>query len=62
MGGWDALENFLRTNFSLVQHHKWAYGDLMEMIPWERQVYVALLLAFLKEENERLKQENMGRR
>lgn len=62
MGGWDTLENFMRTNFSLVQHHKWMYDSLMNMLPWERQIYVTLLLAYLKEENEKLKLEKMGRR
>lgn len=52
----------MRTTFSLVQHHKWDYDALMNMVAWERQVYVTLVLAYLKEENERLKLERMGRR
>lgn len=52
----------MRTNFALVQHHKWDYDGLMNMISWERQVYVTMVLAYLKEENERLKLERMSRR
>ena len=52
----------MRTNFALIQHHKWNYDSLMGMLAWERQVYVAMLLAYLKEENERLKLERMNRR
>jgi len=26
------------------------------MMPWEREVYVAMLVAYLKEENDKLKQ------
>lgn len=28
------------------------------MIPWERDIYVGLLEKYIKEENERLKQQN----
>lgn len=31
------------------------------MIPWERDIYVGLLEKYIKEENERLKQQNAGR-
>jgi hypothetical protein len=27
------------------------------MIPWEREVYVSMLVKYIKEENERLKQQ-----
>ena len=32
------------------------------MMPWEREIYVALLQEYIKEENERIKQENARRR
>jgi hypothetical protein len=28
------------------------------MLPWEREIYVALLQEWIKEENERIKKEN----
>jgi hypothetical protein len=28
------------------------------MIPWEREIYVSMLIDYVKEENERLKQLN----
>ena len=31
--------SFYQTNFSLVQHHKYSLSDIMNMIPWERDVY-----------------------
>ncbi len=37
-----------------MQHHKYAYGDLENMIAWERQIYVTLLNNYLKEEAERI--------
>jgi len=42
----------------MVQHHKYSLEELNNMIPWERQIYVALLMEHIKEENERLKKQN----
>jgi hypothetical protein len=53
MLGHDKLENFYKTNFSLIQHHKYSINDLENMIPWERHVYIDLLKAFLKDQEER---------
>jgi hypothetical protein len=39
-----------------MQHHKYSLTELDNMIPWERQIYVDLLVQFLEQENERLKQ------
>jgi hypothetical protein len=30
------------------------------MIPWEREIYMALLVKHIQEENERIKQQNKG--
>ena len=40
-----------------MQHHKYSLTELDEMIPWEREIYVAMLVDYIKEENERLKQK-----
>lgn len=53
MLGHDKLENFYKTNFSLMQHHKYSLYDIENMLPWERHVYVDLLKGFLKDEEER---------
>jgi hypothetical protein len=53
--------NLYKTNFALMQHHKYSLTELENMIPWERDVYVNLLLAYLQEEErERAKQKNSG--
>ena len=41
-----------------MQHHNYSLAELENMIPWEREVYIGLLLEFLREENERIEQEN----
>jgi len=38
-----------------MQHHKYSLKELDNMIPWERDIYVALLIAYIREENEKLK-------
>ena len=38
-----------------MQHHKYNLSELDMMIPWEREVYVSLLLKYLKEEEQRRK-------
>ena len=40
-----------RLNFSLMQLHKYSLIDIENMIPWERDIYVALLIAHIEEEN-----------
>jgi hypothetical protein len=32
------------------------------MVPWEREIYVSLLQEYIKEENERIKNENRRNR
>ncbi len=41
-----------------MQHHKYSLTELENMMPWERDVYVNLLLAFIQEEERRQKAEN----
>ena len=43
-------------NFALMQYHKYSLEDLENMIPFEREVYVAMLVQYLEEEKQR--QEN----
>ena len=51
----DSLMNMYKVNFALMQHHKYSLTELENMIPWERDVYVNLLLAHLQEEEKRQK-------
>ena len=47
----------MHTNFGLIQHHKYSLTELNNMVPWEREVYVQLLIQHLKEEEARQKAE-----
>jgi hypothetical protein len=41
----------------MMQHHQYSLTELNEMVPWERQIYVTLLTNHIKEENERIRQQ-----
>ena len=45
-----------------MQHHKYSLTELDNMIPWERQVYIDMLVQFLEEEKERLKAQQQARK
>ena len=53
----DSLYNYYKTNFSLMQHHKYSLTELEKMMPWEREIYIGLLAEHIKEENERMSKE-----
>ena len=44
-----------------MQYHKYSLSDLEEMLPWEREIYVELLMKHIKEENEKLRDKQRGR-
>ena len=56
----ESLANMISTNFSMMQHHKYSLSDIENMIPWEREVYMTLLVNHIAEENERIKRQNQG--
>lgn len=40
-----------------MQHHKYSLTELENMIPWEREIYVTMLVEYIKEENDRQKSQ-----
>jgi hypothetical protein len=45
-----------------MQHHKYSLTELDNMIPWERDIYISLLVKHLNEENEKLKLQQKAKR
>jgi len=41
----------------MMQHHKYSLTELDEMLPWEREIYVGLLINHLEEEERKRKEE-----
>ena len=52
----ETLANYIQTNFGLVQHHNWSLTGLENMMPWEREIYVSLLLQHLEDQELEMKQ------
>ena len=40
-----------------MQHHKYSLTELENMMPWEREIYMGLLMKWIKEENEKMERE-----
>ena len=55
-----SLESYFKINFALMQYHKYSLTEIENLIPWERDIYVALLQQHLEE--EKLKQEQQSRK
>jgi hypothetical protein len=47
----------MMTNFSMMQHYNYSLTELENMIPWERDIYVNLLMNHVKDEKQRLDQQ-----
>jgi|TARA_B110000285_G_scaffold123805_1_gene139835 hypothetical protein len=41
-----------------MQHHKYSLTELDNMMPWEREIYVEMLIEHIKEENKRQEEQN----
>ena len=52
------LESYFRINFALMQHHKYSLTELENMIPWEKEIYLAFLQQYIEEENLKAQQQN----
>ena len=45
-------------NFALMQYHQYSLEELENMMPFEREIYVAMLVQYLEEEKQRLESRN----
>ena len=48
-------------NFALMHRHKYSLTELEEMVPWERETYIALLINYIQEENEKIRMLNKNK-
>ena len=44
-----------------MQHHNYYLSDIENMMPWEREIYVDMLVTHIKEENDKQKQREANR-
>jgi hypothetical protein len=40
-----------------MQHHKYSLTELESMLPWEREIYIAMLIQYIEEENQKIKEK-----
>jgi hypothetical protein len=40
-----------------MQHHKYSLTELDNMMPWERDIYIAMLVQYIEEENQKIKEK-----
>ena len=45
-----------------MQHHNYSLTELDNMLPWERQLYVDMLIQYVEEENEKQKAQQQARK
>jgi hypothetical protein len=50
----NTLERYYKEIFSMTYHHKWP-NDVEDMIPYERDLY----MAFIRQHMEQLKEEQL---
>ena len=57
MLGYDSLMNYFKTNFSLMQHHKYSLSDIENLIPWEKFIYVDMLKQHIKNQEDLMRDQ-----
>jgi hypothetical protein len=51
------LENYYRVNFQLLQNFHYSLHEIEDMMPWEREIYLIMLIDDIKEKNEKANQQ-----
>ena len=51
------IKHYYDTNFALIHHHKWQIEYIENLMPWEKEIYVNLLVQFLEEEQKRMRDQ-----
>ena len=46
----------------MMQHHNYSLTEIENMVPWEREIYVALLTQFVEEQNDQIAKQQARRR
>ncbi len=40
-----------------MQHHKYSLTEVENLIPWEKEIYIHLLMQYIEEENQRNREQ-----
>jgi hypothetical protein len=50
----NTLARYYSMIFSLAQHHKYSISEVENLIPYERDLYVDMLLEFLEQQKQEI--------
>lgn len=50
----NSLKQYYTTNFTLMYHHKMDIETLDRLMPWERELYIGMMIDEVKNENFKL--------
>ena len=53
----DTLANYYKVNFQLLNNFNYSLEEVEHMIPWEREIYLQMLVDDIEEKTERAKQQ-----
>ena len=56
-----SLEGTLRINFSLMQYHNYTLADIEGLLPWERDLYVSMVIEHIEKEKQKQEERNNKR-
>lgn len=49
------LAQWYEMNFAMVQHHKYNMNDLLNLLPYERELYFGMLINYIEDQNKKAK-------
>lgn len=49
----NTLSEYYQIIFALAQHHKYSISDIESLIPYERDLYFAMLVEYIEKQNEK---------
>lgn len=56
----DNLVNYYQVNFQLIQNHNYSLDDVENMMPWEREIYLSMLIDQIKEQKREAERQKMS--
>ncbi len=48
-----SLSNYYQIVFALAQHHKYQISEIESLIPYERDLYVSMLIDYVEKQQDR---------
>ena len=55
-----SLEGTLRINFGLMQYHNYTLADIEGLLPWERDLYVTMVMEHVEKEKQKREERKQG--